>query len=62
MKKFKALTLAFTLLFAIGFSACTEDETMGELMDNTELAKPTSNDNDGGGTAPGGGGSTGGNN
>ena len=46
MKKFKALTLAFALLFAIGFSACTEDETLAEMRDSIDLKGPLAGDGD----------------
>ena len=47
MKKFKALTFAFAFLFVIGFSACTEDETLAEMRENIELKELSASDENG---------------
>ncbi len=53
MTKNRAYALVMALVMTIGISSCAQDDTMDELMNNVELAKPTAdNDENGSGSPP----------
>ncbi|MDH5608210.1 MAG: hypothetical protein OEY56_01915 [Cyclobacteriaceae bacterium] len=52
MKKIMKLTYFFAILLIAGFTSCTEDETMQQLIDEIELAQPMSTDQGSNSTIP----------
>ncbi len=47
MKKLRNTVILFAALIAFGTTSCSEDETLQELLNNTELNKPLNTDGDG---------------
>lgn len=47
MKNLKSLSALFILSVAFTFGACSQDETMDEIIDNTEINSPSPMNNGG---------------
>lgn len=47
MSKLMKISAVLLFILSIGFSACTQDETMDEIIDNTEINAPSDPDDDG---------------
>lgn len=52
MNRLKTLSAMLMLFTAILFGACTQDETMDDLMDNTEINSPSDPNDDEDGDKP----------
>lgn len=50
MNKLKNISALFLFVMALTFGACSQDETMDDILDNTEINAPSPANDDNGGS------------